>query len=227
MESNADCCLKAAVDNCIAAIQQRAARSDEPIVVAIDGGSGSGKSTIALLIAERLGAALIPGDDFFAADIPDAAWDSRTPEAKAADVINWRRLRSEALDPLLAGRPAKWHAFDFAAGVRPDGTYRMRSDFVERRPAKVIVIDGAYSTGSELAEMIDISVLVDVPVAERHKRLAARGNTDSLRAWHARWDDAEQYYFTHIRPASSFDLVLTNASSTQRQKGPLPGREIR
>ena len=116
---------------------------------------------------------------------------------------------AEALEPLLVGKPAKWHAFDFEAGVHPDGTYAMRTDFVERSPTAVIVLDGAYSTRPELADLIDLSVLIDVPVGVRHERLAAREDKHFLDSWHARWDAAEEYYFTHVRPKSSFDLVVT------------------
>lgn len=154
---------------------------------------------------------MIQGDDFFAANISDVEWELRSPKAKAADAIAWRRLRAEALEPLLAGKPAKWHAFDFAAGVRPDGTYTMRTDFFEREPNAVIVLDGAYSTRPELADLVDFSVLIDAPIDVRHKRLAAREDKGFLDSWHARWDAAEEYYLTHVRPKSAFDCVVLNA----------------
>jgi hypothetical protein len=87
--------------------------------------------------------------------------------------------------------------------------YAMRTDFVEREPAAVIVLDGAYSTRPELADLIDLSVLTDVPVAVRHARLAAREDKQFLPAWHARWDAAEEYYLTQVRPKAVFDLVVT------------------
>ncbi len=197
--------LKLAADTILDTIQKRGGKI--PFLVALDGGSGAGKSTLALLIAQALNAALIQGDDFYAANISHTEWETRTPEQRAADVIDWRRLRVEALEPLLAQKPARWHAFDFASG-RPDGTYAMRMDFVEHQPADVIVLDGAYSLRPELADLIDLSVLVDVPVAVRHERLAAR-ESSNLDSWHTRWDAAEEYYLTHVRPKSSFDLVIT------------------
>jgi len=200
----------------IAAIRSRMAGHFTPFLVALDGGSGAGKSTLATVIAEALNATVVPGDDFFAAEITDAGWKARSPAARGADGIDWRRLRAEALEPLLAGRPARWHAFDFDAGVRPDGTYAMRTDFEERESRPVILLDGAYSARPELADLIDLSVLVDVPVAVRHARLAAREDRDFLAAWHARWDAAEEHYFTHVRPRSSFDLVVTLWSPAER-----------
>lgn len=200
--------LKLAADTILAAIRRRMLNGKVPLLVALDGGSGAGKSTLALLIAKELNAALIQGDDFYAAHIADAEWEARTAAQKAADVIDWRRLRTEALEPLLAGKSARWHPFDFDT-VRPDGTYAMRTDFVECQPADVILLDGAYSSRPELADLIDLSVLIDVPVSVRHERLAARENSHFLESWHLRWDAAEAYYFTHVRPRSAFDLVVT------------------
>ena len=96
-----------------------------PFVVAIDGGSGSGKSTIAAITAVRLNAALVQTDDFFTAEITSAGWDARTSLERADEAISWRRLRREALEPLLQGKTARWHLFDFAGGCRPDGSYSL------------------------------------------------------------------------------------------------------
>ena len=202
--------LALACDQVVAAIQQHLAHQSPPILVALDGGSGSGKSTLAALVAARVNGTVIPGDDFFAADIPESAWDTRIPAEKVRDCIDWRRLRAEVLKPLLAGQTARWHAFDFESGLRPDGTYGMKTTYEERSPAPVIVLDGIYSTRPELADLVDLSVLVNVPVAVRHTRLAAREEADFLAAWHTRWDAAENYYFTQVRPADSFDLVVGN-----------------
>jgi uridine kinase len=178
------------------------------VVVALDGGSGSGKSTLAALVAAELDAVIVPGDDFFAAEITDAQWDLFDPEERARAAIDWRRLRHEALEPLIAGRTASWHPFDFVAGTRSDGSYRISAETAVRHPASVIVVDGAYSCRPEIADLIDVAVLVDVPVNERRRRIASRDEKAFSDAWHARWDAAEDYYFTKIRPGSSFDLVV-------------------
>jgi uridine kinase len=181
---------------------------ESPIVVALDGGSGAGKSTLVSLIANELDTALIQMDDFFTADIPDNQWDVFSIEERLKYVFDWQRLRESAIEPLLAGKAARWHAFDFEAGLRPDGTYGMQPDYVEREPSKVILLDGAYSASSELADLVDLTVLIDVSIDERHARLAAREDNDFLDHWHTRWDPVESYYFTQIKPSSSFDLVV-------------------
>ncbi len=200
--------LKTAAALIVSVIRDRMLNGKTPFLVALDGGSGAGKSSVADLIATTLDVVLIQSDDFYAAHISNAEWERRAPAQRAADALDWRRLRIEALEPLLARKTARWHPFDFVS-IRPDGTYPMRADFVERRPADVIILDGAYTSRRELADLINLSVLIDVPVTIRHKRLTARENSHFLAAWHARWDAAEAYYFTKVRPKSSFDLVVT------------------
>jgi uridine kinase len=198
----------AACREVIAAIRRLLSIQQAPILVAVDGGSGAGKSTLASLIENELDTALIPLDDFFSADIPDSQWDEFTVEERLKRVFDWNRLRDHAIAPLLDGKPASWQAFDFESGLRPDGTYGMQEDTIEREPADVILLEGAYSAGPELADLVDLAILVDVPDEERHARLKAREDKVFLEKWHARWDAVESYYLTQVRPKSHFDLVV-------------------
>ncbi|MDQ7793526.1 MAG: hypothetical protein RDU89_03810 [bacterium] len=169
-------------------------------------------------MAEALGAALVRSDDFYAAHIPDAEWDSMSAAEKVADVIDRRRLHAEALGPLLRGEPANWHPFDFA-GVRPDGTYPLCKEPVRCLPAPVVVLEGSYSSQPEIVHLVDLSVLVESPQDARHRRVSAREDAVFLSSWHARWDEAEDYFFSQVRPKSSFDVVVVGA---RRAKNPNP-----
>ncbi len=196
-----------ALDTVVTAIRARSV-SAHRLVVAIDGRSGAGKSTVAEALAQAIGAVIVHCDDFIAASVSNVEWDRRTPEQRAADAIDWRRLKREAIEPLRAGRPVRWYAFDFMAGPRGDGTYPLQRTLTELAPKPVVLLDGAYSARLELADVLDISVLVEAAPATREARLAAREAPDFLRQWHARWDLAEEYYFRHVRPPSAFDVVL-------------------
>jgi uridine kinase len=209
--------IPTAAEAIIAAARRLLANRALPILIALDGPSGAGKSTVAGMVAEVLAALVVPRDDFFAAGITDAGWEARSARDRAADAIDWRRLRREALEPLLGGGSARWHAFDFDAGPRPDGTYAMRTDFVERLSAPLIVLEGAYSTRPELADLINLPVFVHAPQSICHERLAAREDAGFLAAWHARWDSAENYYFTQVRPVQSFDLVVSTVATRTAQ----------
>ena len=208
--------LISAVDTVVTAI--RACSDAQRAVVAIDGRSGSGKSTVAEAVAHAIGAVIVPCDDFFAAGVSNAEWDRRTPEQRAADALDWRRLKREAIEPLRTGRAARWYAFDFLAGPRGDGTYPLQRTPTERASKPVVLLDGAYSARPELADVVDLSVLVEAAPSTREARLAAREEADVLRQWHARWDLAEEHYFRHVRPPSAFDMVIQTDEGTARRR---------
>ena len=59
-----DLYAKQAAETIVQEAQRRRTEKARPFLIAIDGGSGSGKSTVASAVAEKLGAVLVPGDDF-------------------------------------------------------------------------------------------------------------------------------------------------------------------
>ncbi len=180
-----------------------------PLVVSLDGRSGSGKSTLASLVAGETDAAVLPVDDFYSAHISDAEWDRMTVEERWSKVFNWAKLRSEAVVPLLGGRPARWHPIDFNAGPDSQGKYRMKAEATTVDPASVIFLDGAYSSGPQMADLVGLSILVEVPNERLRTRLAKREEAEFLAQWHARWDAVEDFYFSSVRPRKSFDVIVT------------------
>lgn len=174
----------------------------DPILVALDGRSGSGKSTLALQLAERFEiSVVIQSDDFYCGG-PDEQWITMTPKEKVDQCIEWQRLRAEVLEPLLAGKTAVWHPFDFK-------TWQGQSPAtMEAGPARLIILDGAYSARPELSDLIDLAILVEAADGIRRKRLIAREGAEYMHAWHRVWDEAEDFYFTHVRPPESFDIKV-------------------
>jgi uridine kinase len=191
----------------VAVVRAEVARAGCPLLVALDGGSGAGKSTLAAAVGAQLRAAIVDGDDFYAGGTA-AEWDARTPAANADHCIDWRRLRSEALEPLLRGCTASWHPYDW----RPGGG--LLPALTTCDPSPVVVLDGAYSARPELDDLVGLAVLVDVPADERRSRVMAR-ESPMDETWFARWDAAERHYFTHVRPGARFDLVVSTASAAQ------------
>jgi uridine kinase len=197
-------------------IERVRARLKRPVVVALDGGMGAGKSTIAGRIARLTEVALIHHDDFYQTVIPESELPRITVRERLDAVFDWSRVRSEALEPLLAGRPRRWHAFDFTRGLGDQGTYSLQQEVTEVAPAPTIIVEGAYSASPRLRDLIDLTVLVDVPTEMRHARALERGeDARFLEQWHEIWDDVETYYFNHVCPPESFDLVVSNFDSAE------------
>ena len=68
-----------------------------PVLVALEGGSASGKSTLGAQLAQAMGATLVHMDDFF---LPV---ELRTPErfAQPGGNVHWERVKAEVLQPLM------------------------------------------------------------------------------------------------------------------------------
>ena len=155
--------------------------------------------------------ALVRLDDFYQTVIPESEWSHKTVEQRLNGVFDWSRVRSQALEPLRAGRPGRWHAFDFMRGLGWAGTYSLKEEVTQVAPAPTILIEGAYSASPPLRDLIDLAVLVDLQSKMRHLRTAARGDdTEFLAKWHEIWDDVETYYFEHVCLPDSFELVIRN-----------------
>jgi uridine kinase len=108
---------------------------------------------------------------------------------------------------LRAKRPASWHPLDFKPEI---GWVGWKDEMVTLEPRPVVLIDGVYSARPELADLVDVTVLIEAVDDVRRKRLVLRESRAFMKRWHTLWDTAEDYYFTHIRPRSSFDLVVRN-----------------
>jgi para-aminobenzoate synthetase len=183
-----------------------------PVVVALDGGSGAGKTTIAERLARLTSLALVPLDQFYQTRVPEREWATKSVEERLNGVFEWERVRVEAIGPLVMESKARWRAFDFSKGLGPDGTYSLKKEFTEVISKSTILVEGAYSASPFLRDMIDLAVVLDVPPKVRHERVAARDpdSEDFRSAWHAVWDDVEHFYFSSVCPPSTFDLVLKN-----------------
>jgi uridine kinase len=185
----------------IARAAERVRPGTRPVFVALDGRSGVGKSSLAGPLAQQVAGRVIRTDDFWTGG-SQAVWAMRSPEQRVAHAIDWRRLREQVLEPLRTGHRASWPPFDWQRG---EGLSEVS---LTCDPAPVIVLDGAYSARPELADVVDVTVLVTLDDVVRRRRLLMREGAPFMRAWHALWDPAEDFYFARVRPAESFDLVV-------------------
>jgi uridine kinase len=135
------------------------AQKKAPVVIAVDGGSGAGKSIFAKHLAEQTNAVVIPLDDFYSADIPNKKWDEYTTKEKLNRVFQWERLMTTAIKPLLKGDKASWTTYDFLS-IQKDGTYKQKLDLQKLPPSNIIIIDGTYSASPSIIDFIDITILI-------------------------------------------------------------------
>ena len=179
---------------------ERRPGAERPVVIAIDGPSCAGKSILATALALRSEGAVLEGDDFYRQRLPRLTVTQRETMSDSAvvnAVIDWERLRAEALLPLRAGRSATFQPYDWDAH---DG--RLAPPKIVPAAA-VIIVDGVYAARPELADLVDVAVYLGVDPQVRAVRYAERTDDPD---WRRFWERGEAHYFRVVRPPASFDL---------------------
>ena len=163
-----------------AALAQKPTR---PLVLALDGRCGSGKTTLANALAAQLpGCTLLRTDDFY---LPPAR---RSPDWAHTPCANMdlTRLRDEVLRPAKAGKPVPYRAY-----CCREGTYRP-AQLLPAQP--LVILEGSYSHHPLLAPYEDFRVFMTCSDAEQTRRLRAREGARYAN-FAARWIPLEEGYF--------------------------------
>lgn len=168
----------------------------KPVVMAIEGGSASGKSTLAALLAEVYGAAVFHMDDFFLRP------EQRTPErfAEPGGNVDRERFRAEVLDKLPTGEAVTYRPFD--CSVMSLGAP------VTVQPAALTVIEGAYCMHPGLRGIYNLSVFLTIDPQEQRERIARRNGPVMLARFENEWIPMEQRYFAHFDIPAACTLQL-------------------
>lgn len=181
----------------VALLAQAAARcSGRPLLAALDGRCGAGKTTLAAAAEESLGWAVVHMDDFFLRP------QQRTPErlAQPGGNVDWERVRAEVLAPLLAGREARFCPYDCHAGAM---------GAVKTVPAApVVLIEGSYACHPGLWDHYGLRAFLTVDADEQRRRILRRGGAEGWPAFRDRWIPLEEKYFAAFDIERRCDLVL-------------------
>jgi len=198
----------AAVDAILAAADALGPHG-RPVVIALDGRSAAGKSTLASAIVLRRTATVVAGRDFCSPRLAglDVGARERLTDAEVVELVSdWRRLREDALEPLVGGHSARFVRHDRKPGQGHS------ADPLELSPSGLVVVEGVYSGRPELADLVDLAVHVGVDPEVRRRRSRAR-----VGSGHAEWvrflERGEDYYYSQVRTPAEFDLNVSGGGS--------------
>jgi uridine kinase len=181
--------------------------------VAIDGPDASGKTTFGDELAAAVRAfgrpvARISLDNFHNVRAVRYRLGRDSPEGFWQYAFNYSRFRGDVLDPFGAGgsrlyRPAA-HDLATDAVLHPEPR--------SAAPGTVLIVDGLFLQRDEMGEVWDLSVFLDVSLAETARRMAIRDRTNpdpehpSIR----RYVDAQRIYFEACDPRQRADVHIDN-----------------
>ncbi len=145
------------------------------------GGSGSGKTTIARLVAAEIGASRLAFDTYYC--------DQSQLEAEERALVNYDHpesldldLFATHLDELTAGRAIDSPVYDFA-------THTRSRDVVRVNPTPVVIVEGILLLSfPEVVKRLDLTVFRDCPEKVRFARRLGRDISERGR------NEASVYY---------------------------------
>ena len=166
------------------------------VVLALEGGAATGKSTRGKQLAAYFSAPLISMDDFFL-PLP-----LRTEErfSQPGGNVHYERVKAEVLEPLAAGKSAEYGVFDCS---------KMAVGQTARAEARdVVIVEGAYALHPELREFFHLKVLVTVDPEVQKERILRRNGAEMLRRFLEEWIPLEQTYFEACAVKDCCDIIL-------------------
>lgn len=165
--------------------------ASQPLLVAIAGGTGSGKTTLTRKLSQALGPDLaVIEHDFYYKDrshLPSGERRSLNYDEPAALDND---LLLAHLAELRAGRPVRCPQYDFA-------THTRRAQSLEVEPAAIVAVEGILLLAiPELAETFDLNIFVDTADDIRILRRIRRDMLERGRSL----DSIEAQYHQTVRP---------------------------
>ncbi|GHG51554.1 hypothetical protein GCM10012320_20960 [Sinomonas cellulolyticus] len=171
-----------------------------PVVIAIDGRSGAGKTALAVELAaalrEHRSVALVHLEDLY------PGWDG------LAEGI--RRCAEQILAPLRRGEAARWRAWDWTADR--EGPERLTE------PADVVLLEGVGAGAAPLRGLADALVWVEASAEERKRRALARDGDVYAPHWD-RWAGQEKAWLADDDAASAAAVTVASHSGQDRAEG--------
>lgn len=172
-----------------------AAHPERPMLIALDGRCGSGKTTLAAQLAEQFpDSAVFHTDDYY---LPPAQRIPNWAEMPCAN-MDLTRLREEVLVPAQAGAAVHCRAYSCR-----EGAY-LPEQCVP--PAPLYILEGSYSHHPILAGFYDLKVFVTCSKEEQARRLQAREG-ERYENFVRRWIPLEETYFAQCRIEALADLL--------------------
>lgn len=170
--------------------------AERPVRLAIEGGSASGKSTLAALLQDIYACTVFHMDDFFLR--PEQRTEARF--AEPGGNVDRERFLDEVLAPLGQGERVTYRPFDCSVGAL--------SDPITADASRLTVIEGAYSMHPELAGYYDLSVFLHISPELQRARILMRNSPRMAERFFAEWIPLEHRYFDAFDIEAHCDLSI-------------------
>ena len=165
-------------------------------VICIEGGSASGKTTLAQILNEVYDCNVFHTDDFFLRP------EQRTVQrlAEVGGNLDRERFLDEVVKPLRKSKPVRYRPFDCSS--------QSLGEPITVTPKKLTVVEGVYSMHPAFDEYYNLSVFLDISSERQRARILKRNATSLANRFFEEWIPLEKEYFSKMRVKERCSLSI-------------------
>lgn len=169
---------------------------EKEILLAIDGGSAAGKTTLGKLLEQRYACNVFHMDDFFLRPM------QRTKErlAEPGGNVDRERFYEEVLKRLVEKKEVTYRRYDCKT--------MSLLEPVTVAPTRLTVVEGAYSMHPLLSDCYDYSVFLEIDEETQKERIMKRNTPEIAERFFTEWILLEREYFEKLHVKERCDMVI-------------------
>ena len=173
------------------------------LIIAIEGGSASGKTTLAKKLQDAYDCNVLHMDDFFLRP------EQRTPQRldEIGGNVDRERFQAEVLEPLKCNQTIRYRRYDCST--------QTLSDIITLAPKKITIVEGAYSMHLEFGKYYDFSVFLDIDCEYQKERILVRSPQLASRFF-GEWIPLENKYFVGTDIKRRVDAIFFVKSESDK-----------
>ncbi|MCF7926665.1 MAG: AAA family ATPase [Candidatus Izimaplasma sp.] len=174
-------------------------KANKKCVIAIDGPSASGKSTLANRLKDTYECLMFHTDDYFLPD--EKKIKSRLQEIGGN--LDYERMKEEIFNAL-------------------DNTFIQSNSFncktqklikkTKQKNSNIIFVEGVYSMHPEFIEFYTLTIFIDIDQETQKERIKLRNSKDISKRYFQEWIPLENTYFIRYNIRNKSDIYIKNLS---------------
>lgn len=169
-----------------------------PILIGVSGFGGSGKTTFANQLGNKLNAPVISIDSFNKGITEYSNWE----------LMDFNRLEEEVLIPFTSGKtPISYTHYD--------GGKERTSKEIMVTPQGILIVEGVGLIRPDLMKYFSYTIWIDCPIDEATRRGKKRDrevwNNPKDEQWEGIWKKNDVEYYQNFEPQTKVDLVINNS----------------
>ena len=167
------------------------------VTLVIEGGAGSGKSTLSDILREVYSCSVIHTDDYFLR--PEQRTKQRL--AEIGGNLDRERFTQEVVNPICANKTIQMRRFNCQT--------QTLSDVITVEKTPLTVVEGVYSMHEAFSEYFTLSVFLDIDDVTQKMRILSRNSPTLAMRFFDEWIPMENAYFDKMKVRQRCDLCIS------------------